>query len=200
MGKMNECAAYQARLQSNLMYLAAIADSQPQPPPVHAQVNPAAVMPGGLHYMAHQQAQQQMAQQQALMAARNPIQYTQPSLSSMHHSAAAQHHQQHQALAAHHGMSPAGNNGLPGFSSGSSLGGNNTLGPGGFPDFSRSGSSAEDVSRGMGNEIHGNNRLDGGSVLNSMHMAGGGSVGNGHGHGSEEPETSYLKASEEDGN
>ena len=30
----------QARLQRNLMYLAAIADSQPQPPTMHAQVEP----------------------------------------------------------------------------------------------------------------------------------------------------------------
>lgn len=31
LGKLNECAQYQARLQQNLMYLAAIADAQPQP-------------------------------------------------------------------------------------------------------------------------------------------------------------------------
>mmetsp|Transcript_1811 Transcript_1811/g.11056 ORF Transcript_1811/g.11056 Transcript_1811/m.11056 type:complete len:125 (+) Transcript_1811:412-786(+) len=30
LGKLNECAQYQARLQQNLMYLAAIADAQPQ--------------------------------------------------------------------------------------------------------------------------------------------------------------------------
>ncbi|CAH9092897.1 unnamed protein product [Cuscuta epithymum] len=34
-GKLNECAENQARLQRNLMYLAAIADSQPQPPTMH---------------------------------------------------------------------------------------------------------------------------------------------------------------------
>ncbi|CAI7841423.1 unnamed protein product, partial [Closterium sp. NIES-53] len=33
LGKLNECAQYQARLQQNLMYLAAIADAQPQVPP-----------------------------------------------------------------------------------------------------------------------------------------------------------------------
>eukprot|EP00850_Spirogloea_muscicola_P008470 SM000045S16215 [mRNA] locus=s45:319258:321172:+ [translate_table: standard] len=32
LGKLNECAQYQARLQQNLMYLAAIADAQPQAP------------------------------------------------------------------------------------------------------------------------------------------------------------------------
>jgi hypothetical protein len=30
LGKLNECATYQAKLQQNLMYLAAIADAQPQ--------------------------------------------------------------------------------------------------------------------------------------------------------------------------
>nr|GMC63652.1 GRF1-interacting factor 1-like [Ipomoea batatas] len=38
-GKLNECAENQARLQRNLMYLAAIADSQPQPPSMHSQVD-----------------------------------------------------------------------------------------------------------------------------------------------------------------
>ncbi|VVB06897.1 unnamed protein product [Arabis nemorensis] len=32
LGKLAECAQYQAHLQKNLMYLAAIADAQPQPP------------------------------------------------------------------------------------------------------------------------------------------------------------------------
>ncbi|CAI5473706.1 unnamed protein product [Closterium sp. Yama58-4] len=36
LGKLNECAQYQARLQQNLMYLAAIADAQPQVPPPQA--------------------------------------------------------------------------------------------------------------------------------------------------------------------
>lgn len=203
LGKMNECAAYQARLQSNLMYLAAIADSQPQAPPVHPQVPQSAVMPGGLHYMAHQQAQQQMAQQQALMAARNPMQYTQQSLASMHHSAQQHHQQQQQAMAAHHGVNAGGNNSLAGLSSGSGLGGANSMGSGGFPDFSRGGNSADDlqVSRGLGGEMRGNNRNDGGSGANSIHgTPGGGNGGNGPGHTAEEPEASYLKASEEEGN
>jgi hypothetical protein len=32
LGKLAECAQYQALLQKNLMYLAAIADAQPPPP------------------------------------------------------------------------------------------------------------------------------------------------------------------------
>lgn len=202
LGKMNECAAYQARLQSNLMYLAAIADSQPQAPPVHQQVPPAALMPGGIHYMAHQQAQQQMAQQQALMAARNPMQYTQPSLASMHHTAQQNHQQQQQAMAAHHAVN-AGGNSLAGLSSGSGLGGASALASGGFPDFGRGGSAGDDlqVSRGLGGEMRGNNRSDGGSGANNLHgTAGGGNGGAGPGHSGEEPEASYLKASEEEGN
>ena len=35
------CCRNQARLQRNLMYLAAIADSQPQPPTMHGQVQTA---------------------------------------------------------------------------------------------------------------------------------------------------------------
>ncbi|KAF9605308.1 hypothetical protein IFM89_015924 [Coptis chinensis] len=53
-GKLSECAENQARLQRNLMYLAAIADSQPQPPNVHAQYSGAPMQP------AMQQQQQAM--------------------------------------------------------------------------------------------------------------------------------------------
>ncbi|KAH7441324.1 hypothetical protein KP509_03G033900 [Ceratopteris richardii] len=191
LGKMNECAVYQARLQSNLMYLAAIADSQPQTPSFPSQMNPPAAMPGGLHYMAHQQTQQQIVQQQALLAARNSMQYTQAPL-SMHHSVAAQHHQQQQqALAAHHGLNPAGHHSMAGLPSGSSLGGGNGLGSGSFPEFGRGGSSVEDLQvRSMG-DMRGSSRQDSGLGVN---------VGSASGHPSEEPEASYLKASEEEGN
>ncbi|KAI0510729.1 hypothetical protein KFK09_011338 [Dendrobium nobile] len=37
LGKLAECAQYQSQLQKNLMYLAAIADSQPPSSPVHPQ-------------------------------------------------------------------------------------------------------------------------------------------------------------------
>nr|GMC65533.1 GRF1-interacting factor 1 [Ipomoea batatas] len=61
-GKLNE---NQARLQRNLMYLAAIADSQPQPPSMHSQ-------PGGA-YLQHQQAAQQISTQSLMAAARSPM-------------------------------------------------------------------------------------------------------------------------------
>ncbi|XP_073145083.1 GRF1-interacting factor 2-like [Henckelia pumila] len=58
LGKLAECAQYQAQLQKNLMYLAAIADAQPQtpspsmPPPMTPHN---AMQQGGL-YMPHPQA------------------------------------------------------------------------------------------------------------------------------------------------
>ncbi|KAK4373525.1 hypothetical protein RND71_008909 [Anisodus tanguticus] len=61
-GKLSECAENQARLQRNLMYLAAIADSQPQPSSMHSQ-------PGTHNYLQQQQAQQMATQ--SLMAARS---------------------------------------------------------------------------------------------------------------------------------
>ncbi|KAA8550781.1 hypothetical protein F0562_002465 [Nyssa sinensis] len=57
-GKLSECAQNQARLQRNLVYLAAIADCQPQPPSMYAQ---------------QQQSQQMMPQ--SLLAAQSPMLY-----------------------------------------------------------------------------------------------------------------------------
>ncbi|CAF2144258.1 GRF1-interacting factor 1 isoform X1 [Brassica rapa] len=82
-GKLSECAENQARLQRNLMYLAAIADSQPQPPSMHSQQYGTAggggLMQGegGSHYLQQQQAIQQQQSQQSLMAARSSMLYAQ---------------------------------------------------------------------------------------------------------------------------
>lgn len=64
LGKLNECAQYQALLQKNLMYLAAIADAQPQPPqpPNPSQMPPNSVPPQATQYM--QQPQPATPQQQ----------------------------------------------------------------------------------------------------------------------------------------
>ncbi|KHN31481.1 Calcium-responsive transactivator [Glycine soja] len=59
-GKLSECAENQARLQRNLMYLAAIADSQPQPPTMPGQYPPSGMMQQGAHYMQAQQQTQQI--------------------------------------------------------------------------------------------------------------------------------------------
>ncbi|KAL1546122.1 GRF1-interacting factor 1-like [Salvia divinorum] len=63
-GKLSECAENQARLQRNLMYLAAIADSQPQPPTMHSQYAGG----GGMMQAGY-------LQQQSLMAARSSMLY-----------------------------------------------------------------------------------------------------------------------------
>ncbi|KAK4371353.1 hypothetical protein RND71_010828 [Anisodus tanguticus] len=69
-GKLSECAENQARLQRNLMYLAAIADSQPQPSSMHSQFSSGGMMQPGTHNYLQQQQAQQMATQ-SLMAARS---------------------------------------------------------------------------------------------------------------------------------
>ncbi|KAI3730238.1 hypothetical protein L1987_61407 [Smallanthus sonchifolius] len=143
-GKMSECAENQAKLQRNLMYLAAIADSQPQPPAVHSQYPLGGMMqPGGQYMQQHQQGQQMSPQ--ALMAARSTMLYSQQQYSSL---------QQHAAIHGQLGMSSG--SGLhhmlhsDGTSAGSGSGGH--LGLGGFPDFSRKQDIAEGRGSGEGGE------------------------------------------------
>ena len=146
-------------------------------------------MPGEVNYNAYQHAQQQ---QQALMASRNPLQYSQPSLLSMH--------QQQQSVPAHHALNAGGSNGLGNIHSGSSSGvnnNNNSLSNGAFPDYNnRTANGGEDFqisSRGIGGT-----RSDGSSP-DGMHLAPrGGNGGSISGQSTpKEPETSYHKASEE---
>ncbi|KAL9248007.1 hypothetical protein vseg_021373 [Gypsophila vaccaria] len=102
-GKLNECAENQARLQRNLMYLAAIADAQPQPATMHSQYAQSSMMQSGAQYMQQQQQAQQMTPQ-ALMAARSSMLYSQQAYSAL---------QQTQPLHGHMGMSSsAGSSGL----------------------------------------------------------------------------------------
>ncbi|MCE3216200.1 GRF-interacting factor 2 [Datura stramonium] len=57
LGKLAECAQYQARLQKNLMYLAAIADAQPQSPAIPTQMAVLILqLQQGGFYMQHPQA------------------------------------------------------------------------------------------------------------------------------------------------
>uniref|UniRef100_A0A0E0MH73 SS18 N-terminal domain-containing protein n=1 Tax=Oryza punctata TaxID=4537 RepID=A0A0E0MH73_ORYPU len=82
LGKLAECAQYQAQLQKNLLYLAAIADAQPpQNPGSRPQMMQPGATPGAGHYMSQvpmfpprtpltpqqmqEQQQQQLQQQQA---------------------------------------------------------------------------------------------------------------------------------------
>lgn len=148
-GKADECAENQARLQRNLMYLAAIADSQPQGATI-TQYSPNAAMQSSARYM-QQQAQQMTPQ--SLMAARSSMMYAQSPMSAL------QQQQQQAAMHSHLGMSSGGNSsgftmlhGEPG------VGGNGTLSAGGiFPDFGRSSGKQEMGSEGRGGSSGGQN-------------------------------------------
>ncbi|KAI3734570.1 hypothetical protein L6452_14041 [Arctium lappa] len=131
-GKMTDCAENQAKLQRNLMYLAAIADSQPQAPATHSQYPLGGMMQPSGHYMQQHQQVQQMSPQ-ALMAARSSMLYSQQQYSSL---------QQQAAMHSQLGMNSSGGGGSSGLhmlqsdsTAGGSGGGH--LGIGGFPDFSR---------------------------------------------------------------
>lgn len=73
LGKLAECAHYQAQLQKNLMYLAAIADAQPQTPTMPPQMAPHPAMQPG-YFMQHPQAAA-MAQQPAIFPPRMPLSF-----------------------------------------------------------------------------------------------------------------------------
>ncbi|KAM7463756.1 hypothetical protein LguiA_031877 [Lonicera macranthoides] len=148
-GKLSECAENQARLQRNLMYLAAIADSQPQPPTMHSQFPGAGIMQSGSHYMQHQQAQQMSPQ--AIMAARSSMMYGQQPFSSL---------QQQQAFHSQLAVTSGGSSGLHMQQSDSNSGG----GGGGFSDFGR-GSGGEASGRGMGGGKDEGRGGDGGETL-----------------------------------
>ncbi|KAB2049609.1 hypothetical protein ERO13_A13G169000v2 [Gossypium hirsutum] len=129
-GKWSECAENQARLQRNLMYLAAIADSQPQPPAVHPQFPSSDIMqPGSGHYMQHQQTQP--ITPQSLMASRSSMLFARQPFSALQQ-------QQQQALHGQVGISSGGSTGLSMLQSEASTGG----GSGGFPDFAHGGGRA----------------------------------------------------------
>ncbi|CAA3005025.1 GRF1-interacting factor 2-like [Olea europaea var. sylvestris] len=67
LGKMAECAQYQAILQKNLMYLAAVADAQPPPGQTSSQVPTSSVASQG-NYMQQSQASAVKQQHGAPMA------------------------------------------------------------------------------------------------------------------------------------
>ncbi|KOM55658.1 hypothetical protein LR48_Vigan10g155000, partial [Vigna angularis] len=174
-GKLSECAENQARLQRNLMYLAAIADSQPQPPTMPGQYPPGGMMQQGAHYMQAQQAQQMTPQQ--LMAARSSHLYAQQPYSALQQQQVM--HSQLGGSSGLHMLQSEGSNVNVGSGS-STLGGS-----GGFPDFVR-GSTGEG--------LHGRSML-GGSGKQDI-----GGSGDGRGGSSGEGgESLYLKSAE-DGN
>ncbi|XP_008218294.1 PREDICTED: GRF1-interacting factor 1 [Prunus mume] len=170
-GKLSECAENQAKLQRNLMYLAAIADSQPQPPTMHPQYPSTGIMQPGAHYM-QQQAAQQMTPQ-SLMAARSSMLYSQQPFSAL----------QQQALHSQLAMSAGGSTGLHMLQSeANNAGGSGQFGAGGFADYGRS-SPGEGLHR----------RMASGSKQDM------GGVGSSGAHGGDGGETLYLKSAD-DGN
>ncbi|KAK1557144.1 hypothetical protein Q3G72_018938 [Acer saccharum] len=67
LGKAAECALYQTQLQNNLMYLAKIADNQPQPPKAPSQTLSQPSMQEE-HYMQPSQAAISQQQQQGFIS------------------------------------------------------------------------------------------------------------------------------------
>ncbi|KAI4383547.1 hypothetical protein MLD38_009373 [Melastoma candidum] len=108
LGKLSECAQYQAQLQKNLMYLAAIADSQPPTPTIPAQVVPHPAMQQGAYFMQHPQAAV-MSQQQGHFPPKMQMQFGGPH--QVHDPQLSMHQQQ--AIQSQVGMRPVGpGNGL----------------------------------------------------------------------------------------
>ncbi|VVA89685.1 unnamed protein product [Arabis nemorensis] len=123
LGKLAECATYQALLQKNLMYLAAIADAQPPPPtpgaaPPQAMASqmttPHPAMQPPSYFMQHPQASgmAQQASPAGIFPPRGPLQFGSP-----HQLQDPQHQQQQihqQAMQGHMGLRQMGinNNGM----------------------------------------------------------------------------------------
>lgn len=153
LGKLAECAQYQAQLQKNLMYLAAIADAQPQAPPtMPPQMAPHPAMQQGGYYMQHPQAA--MAQQPGLFPPKMPLQFGNPH--QLQEQAQQLQQLQQQAMQGQMGMRPGGaNNGMHPMHPEATLGGGSSGGPppsaglsdargGGKQDTSEAGASGGD--------------------------------------------------------
>ncbi|RXH92935.1 hypothetical protein DVH24_011959 [Malus domestica] len=176
LGKLAECAQYQALLQKNLMYLAAIADAQPQapaaPPQVgvvsmtrcftdssflsmliiyvqHLQMAPHPAMQQAGYYMQHPQAAA-MAQQQGIFSPKMPMQFN-----NMHQMHDPQQHQQ--AMQGQIGMRPGGPNGMPSMLHTEATHGGGSGGPNsaGGPNDGRGGSKQDASESGAGGDGQG---------------------------------------------
>nr|AFK48066.1 unknown [Lotus japonicus] len=178
LGKLAECAQYQAQLQKNLMYLAAIADSQPQTPAMPPQMAPHPAMQQGF-YMQHPQAAA-MAQQQGTFPQKMPMQFGNPH--QMQDQQQQQQQQLHQqAIQGQMGLRPGGmNNGMhPMHSNEAAHGGGSSGGP---------------PSSAGPNDARGGNKQD----ASETGTAGGDGQGSSAAaHNSGDGESSYLKGSEE---
>ncbi|KAF3973368.1 hypothetical protein ACB098_06G218200 [Castanea mollissima] len=175
LGKLAECAQYQAQLQKNLMYLAAIADAQPQAPTMPPQMTPHPALQQGGYFMQHPQAAA-MAQQQGIFPPKMPLQFNNPHQIQ---DPQQQLHQQQQAIQGQMAMRAGGaNNGLHPIHTENILGGGSSGPP----------------------SIAGPNDIRGGSKQDGSEVGTAGADGQGSsaaGHGSGDGESSYLKGSEE---
>ncbi|KAK3146187.1 hypothetical protein QOZ80_3BG0262780 [Eleusine coracana subsp. coracana] len=175
-GKMEECERNQAKLQHNLMYLAAIADSQPPQTAPLSQYPSNLMMQPGARYMSPQSAQ--MMSPQPLMAARSPMMYAHPSMSPLQ--------QQQQQASAAHGQLGMGSGG--GTTSGFNIlhgeasmgdgggGGNSMMNAGMFSGFGRSGSGAKEGSTSLSVDIRGGGANSGAQGGDGEYMKAGGNV------------------------
>ncbi|KAG2546121.1 GRF-interacting factor 1-like [Panicum virgatum] len=149
-GKVEECERHQAKLQHNLMYLAAIADSQPPQSAPLSQYPSNLMMQPGPRFMPPQSGQ--IMSQQSLMAARSSMMYAHPSLSPL---------QQQQAAHGQLGMAPGGGGTTSGFNilhgEASMGGGNSMMNAGMFSGFGRpgSGSGAKEGSTSLSVDVRG---------------------------------------------
>lgn len=119
LGKLSECAQYQAMLQKNLMYLAAIADAQPQQSAAASQA-PSTPQLGN----QMQQTQAALQQQQGVAVSKLPFQLN--ALPSQEQQQQMLQFQQQQQFQGQYGFGPTANNAMrqlmqPGLSSSGTL-------------------------------------------------------------------------------
>lgn len=167
LGKLNECATYQAKLQQNLMYLAAIADAQPQGGQSSQMQAPAPSMQPAQQYMQQQQQQLQMMSQRNATMIPSYLQQSQQS--------------SQQSFYSQQSLLSGGGGSIHMMSSDRGIGGNGSQASPGYSDGGRDGNP---MAMAMQGDMHGGNGADLGDG------------GNGHGQGNDDSEASYLKGSD----
>ncbi|ONK75160.1 uncharacterized protein A4U43_C03F13980 [Asparagus officinalis] len=136
MGRLAECAQYQAQLQKNLLYLAAIADAQPQTPGMRPQMIPHTAMP---------QAGAQYMQQAPIFPPKSPSQFTPQQIQELQQQQQLHHPTQMMPFQGHTGMRPpvGSINGMHTESSHGGGGGSNEA-PAGTPSSKKDAEKAAD--------------------------------------------------------
>ncbi|KAJ6873091.1 GRF1-interacting factor 3 [Populus alba x Populus x berolinensis] len=160
LGKLAECAQYQAQLQKNLMYLAAIADAQPQAPAMPPQMAPHPAMQQGAYYMQHPQAAA-MAQQPGVFPQKMLLQFNaghQMQDPQQLHQQAMQGQIGIRPIGANNGMHPMHAEIALGSSGPSASAGTNDVRGGSKQDASEAGTAGAD---GLGGSAAGHNGADG---------------------------------------